>query len=79
MKSKRTGFICPIPKNNSKYEVNGVKYTVSSRFVKNLNYDCISEKIERYIKSDFAHLTDYTKKDILSNEYICQTANVKGE
>ncbi len=79
MKNNKTGYIGPMPKSNGEYEVNGVKYTVSSRFSKNIKDEFISEKFERYIKSDFAHLTYHINSDILANEYVCQVASEKGE
>ena len=52
---------------------------MSSRFASNFSDDFIRDKFEKYIKSDFAHLTDNIKEDILADEYVCQTASEEGE
>ena len=54
-------FIIGIGDGEHQYTVNGVKYIVSSRFKKfdfNNIKDTLTERIEKYIKNDIAHLTD---------------------
>ena len=61
----------------NEYVVNGVRYTVESRFVP---YDIKSkqatfhDKIKRIIRSDFIPLTVNTDEDILESNNVCLTA-----
>ena len=61
----------------SEYTINGVRYTVESRFVP---YDIKSkqttfhDKIKRIIRSDFIPLTVNTDEDILETNNVCLTA-----
>lgn len=61
----------------NEYTINGVRYTVESRFVP---YDIKSkqttfhDKIKRIIRSDFIPLTVNTDEDILESNNVCLTA-----
>ena len=61
----------------SEYTINGVRYTVESRFVP---YDIknkqatFHDKIKRIIRSDFIPLTVNTDEDILETNNVCLTA-----
>ena len=61
----------------NEYTVNGVRYTVESRFVP---YDIknkqatFHDKIKRIIRSDFIPLTVNTDDDILETDNVCLTA-----
>ena len=61
----------------SEYTINGVRYTVESRFVP---YDIknkqatFHDKIKRIIRSDFIPLTVNTNEDILESNNVCLTA-----
>ena len=61
----------------SEYTINGVRYTVESRFVP---YDIknkqatFHDKIKRIIRSDFIPLTVNTDEDILETDNVCLTA-----
>ena len=61
----------------NEYTVNGVRYTVESRFVP---YDLknkqatFHDKIKRIIRSDFIPLTVNTDDDILETDNVCLTA-----
>lgn len=61
----------------NEYTINGVRYTVESRFVP---YDIknkqatFHDKIKRIIRSDFIPLTVNTDEDILETDNVCLTA-----
>ena len=61
----------------NEYTINGVRYTVESRFVP---YDLknkqatFHDKIKRIIRSDFIPLTVNTDDDILETDNVCLTA-----
>ena len=61
----------------NEYTINGVRYTVESRFVP---YDIknkqatFHDKIKRIIRSDFIPLTVNTDEDILESNNVCLTA-----
>ncbi len=61
----------------NEYTINGVRYTVESRFVP---YDIknkqttFHDKIKRIIRSDFIPLTVNTDEDILETNNVCLTA-----
>lgn len=61
----------------NEYTINGVRYTVESRFVP---YDIknkqatFHDKIKRIIRSDFIPLTVNTDDDILETDNVCLTA-----
>lgn len=63
--------------SDSEYVVDGVLYKVSSKFV--LANICkientISDKAQKYVGSDFAHLTNADDRNTMNAEYICLTA-----
>ena len=61
----------------NEYVVNGVRYTVESRFVpyeiKN-KQPTFHDKIKRIIRSDFIPLKVNTDEDILETDNVCLTA-----
>ena len=54
--------------------IDGIKYFVSSRYSTDKKDDTFKNKIEKYIGSDFTHLSPATNNDRINNEYICLTA-----
>ena len=54
--------------------IDGIKYYVSSRYSTDKNGDTFKRKIEKYLGSDFTHLSPATNNDRINNEYICLTA-----
>lgn len=58
---------------DSEYVINGVCYKVSSRFAP-VNIckieNTISDKLEKYVGSDFAHLTLMPIEDKIEQEYV---------
>ena len=62
----------------NEYVVNGVRYTVESRFVpydiKIRKQTTFHDKIKRIITSDFIPLTVNTDEDILETNNVCLTA-----
>ena len=55
-------------------EIHGIKYYVSSRYSTDKNGDTFKKKIEKYLGSDFTHLSPATNNDTMNKEYICLTA-----
>ncbi len=59
------------------YIIDGILYKVSSKFapanICNLE-NTMSEKVEKYVGSDFAHLTNADDRNTMNAEYICLTA-----
>ena len=66
------GFI-----GDSEYVIGGVLYKVSSSFapanICNLE-NTIDDKVQKYVGSDFAHLTSADDRNTMNAEYICLTA-----
>ena len=60
--------------DEKEYIINGIKYFVSSRYLTDKKSDTFENKIEKYIGSDFTHLSPATNNDRINNEYICLTA-----
>ena len=54
--------------------IDGIKYYVSSRYSTDKNGDTFKKKIEKYLGSDFTHLSQTINNDRINNEYICLTA-----
>ena len=54
--------------------IDGIKYYVSSRYSADRNADTFEKKFEKYLGSDFTHLSPATNNDRINNEYICLTA-----
>ena len=54
--------------------IDGIKYYVSSRYSVDKNGDTFKKKIEKYIGSDFTHLSSTINNDTMNKEYICLTA-----
>lgn len=59
------------------YVIDGVCYKVSSKFAP-VNIckieNTISDKAQKYVGSDFAHLTNADYKNTMNAEYVCLTA-----
>ena len=76
-KPNNIAIIKSVSSGANEYVVNGVTYTVESRFVP---YDIKSkqatfhDKIKRIIRSDFIPLTVNTDEDILETNNVCLTA-----
>lgn len=63
-----------LSEDEKEYIINGIKYFVSSRYLTDKKGDAFENKIEKYIGSDFTHLSPATNDDRINNEYICLTA-----
>ena len=62
---------------DNEYVIDGVLYKVSSKFAPvNISKieNTISDKAQKYVGSDFAHLTKTQDKNTMNAEYICLTA-----
>ena len=76
-KPNNIAIIKSVSSGANEYVINGVRYTVESRFVP---YDIKSkqatfhDKIKRIIRSDFIPLTVNTDDDILETDNVCLTA-----
>ncbi len=62
---------------DSEYEINGVRYIVSSKFppckITKIE-NTINDRLKNHIGSDFAHLTTDEDKNTIQAEYVCSTA-----
>lgn len=63
-----------LSEDEKEIEIDGIKYYVSSRYSADRNGDTFKNKIEKYLGSDFTHLSPATNNDRINNEYICLTA-----
>ena len=76
-KPNNIAIIKSVSCGTNEYTINGVRYTVESRFVP---YDIknkqatFHDKIKRIITSDFIPLTVNTDEDILESNNVCLTA-----
>lgn len=63
--------------SEEEYVIGGVRYKVSSKFAPaNICKieNTISDKAQKYVGSDFAHLTKTQDKNTMNAEYVCLTA-----
>jgi len=63
-----------LSEDEKEYIINGIKFYVSSRYSTDKKGDTFENKIEKYIGSDFTHLSPATNNDRINNEYMCLTA-----
>ena len=63
-----------LSEDEKEYIINGIKYFVSSRYLTDKKSDTFENKIEKYIGSDFTHLSPAINNDTMNKEYICLTA-----
>ena len=63
-----------LSEDEKEYVINGIKYFVSSRYLTDKKSDTFENKIEKYIGSDFTHLSPTINNDTMNKEYICLTA-----
>lgn len=63
-----------LSEDEKEYIINGIKYFVSSRYLTDKKSDTFENKIEKYIGSDFTHLSPTINNDRINNEYMCLTA-----
>ena len=63
-----------LTEDEKEYIINGIKYFVSSRYLTDKKGDTFENKIEKYIGSDFTHLSPTINNDTMNKEYICLTA-----
>ena len=63
-----------LSEDEKEYIINGIKYFVSSRYLTDKKSDTFENKIEKYLGSDFTHLSPTINTDTMNKEYICLTA-----
>ena len=63
-----------LSEDEKEYIINGIKYFVSPRYLTDKKGDTFENKIEKYIGSDFTHLSPTINNDTMNKEYICLTA-----
>ena len=72
MKNKEIKRMVWFGNQKSEYDINGVRYLVSSRFIPidihNLKTDTLSDRIRHHLDSGFADLTSCSGKGILIGE-----------
>ena len=66
--------ILMLSEDEKEYVINGIKYFVSHRYLTDKKGDTFENKIEKYLGSDFTHLSPATNNDRINNEYMCLTA-----
>lgn len=72
MKKKKIKSMVWFGKRETEYEINGVRYLVSSRFIPidvcALKDDTFSDRIKHHINSGFADLTALSEQDMLMDD-----------
>ena len=69
-KKNKNAWVMSMP-NKSTYQVNGVRYIVSSQFdTRSEAAHTLRSRFERLIKNNFADLSEETKGDIITAEYV---------
>lgn len=68
---KANGFIVGLAPGTREYALNGVKYVVEAKFQHRQNKDCFTDRIKKFITSDFAHLSVNAQDDIMEAENVC--------
>ena len=69
-KKKKNSWVMSMA-NESTYQVNGVRYIVSSRFeAQSRDAHTLRSRFERLIKNNSADLSTETKGDIITAEYV---------
>ena len=69
-KKKQNNWVMNMP-NESTYQVNGVTYIVSSQFeTRSEDSHTLRSRLERLIKNNSADLSEETKGDIITAEYV---------
>ena len=63
-----------LSEDEKEYIINGIRYFVSARYLTDKKSDTFENKIEKYIGSDFTHLSPTINTDTMNKEYICLTA-----
>ena len=63
-----------LSEDEKEYIINGIKYFVSPHYLTDKKGDTFENKIEKYIGSDFTHLSPTINNDTMNKEYICLTA-----
>ena len=69
--NKITGWICGLSQGEQKYKINGVTYSVASRFESPQSKNTIKSRFSRTITNDFIDLTDDLKIYKMADEYVC--------
>ena len=69
-KKNKNNWVMGMP-NESTYQVNGVTYIVSSQFeARSEDSHTLRSRLERLIKNNSADLSEETKGDIITAEYV---------
>ena len=69
-KKNKNAWVMSMP-NESTYQVNGVTYIVSSQFeTRSEDSHTLRSRLERLIKNNSADLSEETKGDIITAEYV---------
>ena len=66
-------YLIGLAPKESEYVINGVKYIVSSRYEPPKSKETFTTRIEKFIGSDFADLTNTDDINTLENDYVCST------
>ena len=63
-----------LSEDEKEYIISRIRYFVSARYLTDKKSDTFENKIEKYIGSDFTHLSPTINNDTMNKEYICLTA-----
>ena len=66
-------FFVGLAQKESEYVINGVWYIVSSKFETPKSKETFTTRIEKFIGSDFADLTNTDDLNTLEDDYVCST------
>ena len=66
-------FIVGLAPKENEYVINGVRYIVSTKFEPLKSKETFTSRIERFIGSDFADLTNTDDVNTLEDDYVCST------
>ena len=63
-----------LSEDEKEYIINGTRYFVSARYLTDKKSDTFENEIEKYLGSDFTHLSPTINNNTMNKEYICLTA-----
>ena len=71
---KNLGWIIGVIQAERSYHLNGVSYTVQSRFEPPKEGRSVRSAFQKMISGDMIDLQDYFPNDIMASEYVCSAA-----
>ena len=71
---RKLGWIIGVIQAEHSYHLNGVSYTVQSRFEPPKEGRSVRSAFQKVITGDMVDLMDLAEDDMLSSEYVCSAA-----